>query len=97
MCRASWLRKVAVGRNMNRSAISAAIIAKALSQPNRRSEGRLGKHRHRQTAGKHRRGQDQRRSDQDGGALDAHGGILVDILDLPAVEKINRRAQSETE
>jgi len=39
--RATLLKYVAMGRNMNKSAISAAIIAKALSQPNRRSEGRL--------------------------------------------------------
>ena len=35
------LRNIAIGRNMNRSANSAAIMATALSQPKRRSDGRL--------------------------------------------------------
>src|ERR1700684_610414 len=34
------IKNIAVGRRMNRSATSAAIIKNALSQPNRRSEGR---------------------------------------------------------
>jgi len=38
--RATLLSVIATGRRMNRSANSAAIIAKALSQPNMRSEGR---------------------------------------------------------
>ena len=38
--RPSRSRNVAVGRRIRRSAISAAIIAKALSQPNIRSDGR---------------------------------------------------------
>ena len=41
--RAILVRNVAVGRKMSRSATSAEIIAKALSHPNRRSDGRLEK------------------------------------------------------
>ena len=38
--RAIWFTYIAVGRRISRSATSAAIIAKALSQPNSRSDGR---------------------------------------------------------
>lgn len=41
MRRTTLLRKVAIGRNMNRSAIRAATIAKALSHPKSRNDGRL--------------------------------------------------------
>ena len=41
MWRTTLLRNIAIGRSMNMSASSAATIAKALSHPNSRSEGRL--------------------------------------------------------
>ena len=41
MRRTILLRNMAIGRSMNRSANSAATIAKALSQPKIRSDGRL--------------------------------------------------------
>lgn len=41
MRRTILLRNIAIGRSMNMSARSAATIAKALSQPKSRNDGRL--------------------------------------------------------
>ena len=83
---------------MKRSAISAASMAKALSQPNRRSDGRLEKTERRQTAGQHDRGQDQRGPDEHRRALDARSpGSAPGVLAPHAVEEMDRRAEAEAE
>ena len=82
MRRTILLRNMAIGRSMNMSASRAATIAKALSHPKSRRDGRLDKHGHRQAAGEHRGRQDQRRADQNCRPLDAHRGIGIDIFDL---------------
>ncbi|HYI29275.1 MAG TPA: hypothetical protein VD863_15660, partial [Bradyrhizobium sp.] len=38
--RAIWFRNIAVGRRISMSAVKAASMANALSQPNRRNDGK---------------------------------------------------------
>jgi hypothetical protein len=52
--RASLLKNVTVGRRINKSAANAASMANALSQPNRRSDGKSEKTVTIKTARKHK-------------------------------------------
>ncbi len=82
---------------MNRSANNAATIAKALSQPKIRSDGKPDKHGHGKSAGENRRRQNQWRADKNRRPLNADRGIGIDIFDLQAVQEVDGRAQSEPE
>ena len=88
---------MAIGRSINRSAISAATMAKALSQPNSRSDGRLDStviaSPQASTAEVRIKGGPTRMVARS----TPTAGSRLDILDLQPVEKMNGGAQAQSE